>query len=252
MTRVIKVGGRAQSDPRLAATMARAAEASSGDLCIVHGGGDELSALQRRLGIEPRFRGGRRVTTREDVELARMALSGSANKRLVAALRSAGVRAAGISGEDGVLLMARQLDAVTLGAVGQPSRVDTALVRALLGAGFVPVISPLASDAESGIPLNVNGDDAATAIAVALGASELLLVVDVPGVLENGDLVADLDAEVASDLVARGSITGGMAAKLEAARAALAGGVPLVRVAGVEAITDSRRGTTITLSPTTV
>jgi acetylglutamate kinase len=192
--RVIKLGGRVQGDPRLATAIAAAI--GRGDrLCVVHGGGDELSALQRRLGITPVFRDGRRVTSDEDLDLARMTLSGLANKRLVALLARAGVRAVGISGEDGGLLLARALDREALGAVGTPDRVDPAPVHALERGGFLPVVSPLARDAATGAPLNVNGDDAAAAIAAALGADELLLVADVPGVLDAGAPVARLSPD---------------------------------------------------------
>src|SRR5690606_32037248 len=145
--------------------------------------GDEVTALQRRLGGEPTFVGGRRVTTAGDVDLVRMVLSGLVNKRLVGCLLGAGVPAVGISGEDGALLAAEVLADGALGAVGIPTSADSRVVTALLDAGFVPVISPLARDAASGAPLNVNGDDAAAAIAASLGATELLLVADVPGVL---------------------------------------------------------------------
>src|SRR5215210_8104349 len=116
MTRVLKIGGRAQSDPGLAAAMLHAA--GQGRIVVVHGGGDEVSALQRRLGMTPTFYGGRRVTTPDDLEIVRMVLSGSANKRLVATLVGGGIRAVGISGEDDGLLCARVTSRETLGEVG--------------------------------------------------------------------------------------------------------------------------------------
>jgi acetylglutamate kinase len=247
--RVIKLGGRVQGDPRLAPALAQAL--ARGDrICIVHGGGDELSALQRRLGITPAFRDGRRVTSDEDLDLARMTLSGLANKRLVAELARGGVPAIGISGEDGGLLLARALARATLGAVGTPVRVDPAPIDALESAGFLPVVSPLARDVESGEPLNVNGDDAAAAIAAALGADELLLVADVPGVLDAGVPVSRLDSERIAALVADGRAVGGMVAKLEAAQRALAAGVAAVRIGDLEAITSPDAGTAITLAST--
>ena len=244
-TRVIKLGGRTHTDARLVDAIAAAARSSR--LVIVHGGGDELSALQRRLGIVPVFRNGRRVTTGEDLELARMVLSGSANKRLVASLGAAGVRAVGISGEDGPTLFATPLDAERLGAVGTPSGVNVALLDDLLDAGWIPVVSPLARDATSaaGDALNVNGDDAAAAIASALGASELLLVADVPGVLDGQTVIPTLDAGTTRELVAAGKASAGMIAKLEAAHAALDGGVARVRVGDVTAIADLTRGTVV-------
>src|SRR5215210_9596258 len=125
MTRVLKIGGRAQSDAGLSAAVLGAA--GQGRIVLVHGGGDEVSALQRRLGMTPTFHGGRRVTTTDDLEIVRMVLSGSANKRLVAAFVGAGIRAVGISGEDDGLLCARASARETLGEVGAPSRVDARL-----------------------------------------------------------------------------------------------------------------------------
>jgi acetylglutamate kinase len=245
MTRVIKVGGRAQGDPALLAAIAAAAR--SGAVCLVHGGGDEVSALQRRLGMEPKFLGGRRVTSEADLDVVRMVLSGTTNKRIVAQLLSAGVRAVGVSGEDAGLFLAEITDA-QMGRVGGRVKVDAALVEHLLHGAFVPVISPLARDANdaAGAGLNVNGDDAAAALAAALRADDLVLVADVPGVLEDGTMIPELSVEAGAELVRKGVATGGMAAKLEAAALALSGGVGCVRIAGVAGIADITAGTRIT------
>ena len=128
----------------------RNAAATATAFVVVHGGGDEVSALQRRLGMTPTFHGGRRVTTTDDLEIVRMVLSGRANKRLVAAFVGAGVRAVGISGEDDGLLRARATSRETLGDVGEPSRVDARLLELLVNAGYVPVVSPLGRDDETG------------------------------------------------------------------------------------------------------
>ena len=250
--RVIKVGGRAQGDARLAGALAAASRAShlaTGGLCVVHGGGDEVSALQRRLGLEPRFHGGRRVTSADDLELVRMVLSGTANKRLTAQLISAGVRAVGVSGEDASLFLSHATDVATMGRVGGQVHVDPSLVRHLLAGGFVPVVSPLARDADdpSGAGLNVNGDDAAAALATALGADELVLIADVPGVLQDGQLIRTLDEAAARALIQRGVAAGGMAAKLEAAITAARGGVACVRIAGIEGIGGVNAGTRLAL-----
>jgi acetylglutamate kinase len=245
--RVIKIGGRAQDDPRLAPAIAAAWSQKPGSLCLVHGGGDGISALQRALGLEPVFTGGRRVTGEGDIDAVRMALSGSANKLLVARLISAGVSAIGISGEDAALITARAVDAATLGCVGAPERIDARLLRHLLDGGYLPVLSPLSRDIDSlaGRALNVNGDDAASAIAIALGASELLFVADVPGVMADGEVVPSLDAEAADASIGCGIATGGMAAKLQAAVTALDGGVQRVRIGDIEAILDPSLGTTL-------
>jgi acetylglutamate kinase len=250
MTRVIKIGGRAQSDPALADAVVSAARRER--VVIVHGGGDEVSALQRRLGMTPQFHGGRRVTTPADLEIVRMVLSGAANKRLVAGFVSAGVRAVGLSGEDDGLLRATATARETLGEVGEPSRVDARLLDLLLGAGFVPVVSPLARDDATGATLNVNGDDAAAAIAIALAADELTLVADVPGVIANGAVLRELDPDQAAALVNNGTARDGMAAKLEAARRAVERGVARVRIGNVASLHFATAGTVITLSPTAV
>jgi len=250
VTRVLKIGGRAQADPELASAI-RAATTSD-HIVVVHGGGDEVSSLQRRLGLTPKFSGGRRVTTREDLELVQMVLSGSANKRLVASLVSEDVRAVGISGEDDGLLRARATTRETLGEVGAPTRVDARLLELLMGNDIVPVISPLARDEVTGLPLNVNGDDAAAAIAVAVSADELVLVADVPGVVADGIVLPDLDVEQAVALIDNGTARDGMAAKLQAARRAVELGVARVRIGNIEAIRSATAGTGITLSPTAV
>ena len=243
---VVKIGGRPQADPALPAALAGAWRATRGRLVVVHGGGDAVSELQRARGIEPRFVGGRRVTTPGDLDVLRMALSGLANKQLVAALGAAGVPAFGCSGEDGPLLTATRTADAALGAVGVPGRVDAALLHLLLGAGRCPVVSPVSADADApGTALNVNGDDAAAAIAAALGAAELFFLADVPGVLVAGDPVDTLDPAGARALVADGTAAGGMAAKLEAALVALDAGVVRVRISDAAALADSTRGTAI-------
>lgn len=246
----MKIGGRAQGDPRVIVHLA-AASGRGESLVIVHGGGDEVSALQRRLGLEPQFRGGRRVTSVEDLEIVRMVLSGATNKRLVAQLLSAGVRAVGLSGEDAGLLTARITDP-EFGRVGGAMTAHTTLLTHLWSGGFIPVVSPLGRDADDpqGGGLNVNGDDAAAAIAAALGADELLLVADVAGVLDAaGSVIAELDRAAAASLVASGVAKGGMAAKLEAGALALRGGVRRVRIGDLRAITDAAVGTRLRLFP---
>ena len=245
---VVKLGGRTQGDPALPLALASLWRSCDGRLVIVHGGGDQISALQRLRGEEPVFVGGRRVTTPLVLELVRMVLSGGANKQLVSALTAVGVPAVGISGEDAALLPARPIDAAIFGASGTPGRVDPALVLHLLSGGYLPVISPVGTDTddEAHGALNINGDDAAAAIAVALGAKELLLMVDVEGVLD-GDraLILSLTLPDAHALVESGVAGGGMAAKLEACEIALSGGVRRVRVGNISSLTGLDAGTVI-------
>ena len=243
--RVIKVGGRVQSDPALIAAIA----ADTRQCCIVHGGGDEISQLQRKLGLDPAFVQGRRVTSAADIDLVRMALTGLSNQRLVAALVSAGVSAVGVSGEDAGWIQAEVVAGGTLGLVGSPVDVDTALLLTLLNADYLPVISPVAraadADGAGGSTLNVNGDDAAASIAIALGAEELLFVTDVAGVRVSGTTTPHLDAEGVTAMIARGEAGGGMEPKLNAALRALSGGVPRVRIGSLDMILDNGTGTLI-------
>jgi acetylglutamate kinase len=252
MTRVVKLGGRVQQAPELVPALVAAWRSTPGTLVIVHGGGDEVSALQRTMGREPQFVDGRRVTTEDDIMLLRMVLSGLVNKRVVAALVAAGVPAVGISGEDAALLSAKPIDPTTMGRVGEPDRIDVRLVRHLLKGAFLPVISPLARDTRSpaGHALNINGDDAAAALAVALGAVELLLIADVPGVLDQGSVAPVLDSQQVTSLIAGREVTAGMIAKLEASSRALAGGVSRVRIGDLSAITDPAQGTRIVSAST--
>lgn len=249
-TRVLKFGGRVQADPDLARRITQAAAEPNARVVVVHGGGDEVSAMQRQLGLAPQFIGGRRVTSDADLEVVRMLLSGTINKRLVAQLVTVGARAVGISGEDGGLITARVTDPA-LGRVGRDVRADPTLLRDLLTIGWLPVLSPVARDRESptGAGLNVNGDDAATALAVALRADELCFISDVDGVLEEGRCIPRLDPAGIKALAARGVVQGGMLAKLEAAVAALEAGVGSIRVGSLDAITDFSAGTTIAAAP---
>ncbi len=248
MTRVIKVGGRPQADPDLAPALAAAHRSAAGSLVVVHGGGDEVSSLQQLFGSAAVFREGRRVTTVQDLEIIRMALSGSANKRLVSALVGVGVPAIGLSGEDAALLSATPLERDVYGFVGVPADVNVAVIEHLLAGGLVPVLSPVSRSTEGGdaATLNVNGDDAAAAIAVALQAEELLLVSDVEGVLIDGVPAAALSPDDALRLVDDGIAQGGMRAKLRAARVALEGGVERVRISDIAAIEQLDRGTILT------
>ncbi|MEO6446914.1 MAG: acetylglutamate kinase, partial [Gemmatimonadaceae bacterium] len=161
--------------------------------------------------------------------------------------QQAGVPAVGVSGEDGNLLTCGRFGRGELGAVGVPESVDPAMLMALFEGGFVPVVSPLGRFA-NGEGCNVNGDDAAAAIAGALGASELLLVADVAGVLDaQGELIPFLDEEGTQTLLSSGAAKGGMIAKLESARRALDGGVARVRIGNLGAITVDDAGTTVRL-----
>lgn len=249
--RMIKLGGRAQSDSRLTTLVREAFIRSSGKLCIVHGGGDEVSALQKALGKTPQFFEGRRVTSDDDLTLLRMVLSGLVNKRLVNAFQREGVPTIGISGEDGALIRALPIEDRSMGAVGVTDGVNAKLLETIISAHYMPVISPLGYDQSRRGPgvLNINGDDAAAALAIGARATELLFVSDVAGVTEaDGTVVGSLETTDIARMKTDGVVRGGMSAKLDAARAALEGGVAKVRISDLEGIMDETRGTTMKLS----
>ena len=247
MTRVLKIGGRPLADPSLPALIAEAWDALSGAMVIVHGGGDEVSALQASLGLSAQFVDGRRVTTAQDLELVRMALSGTANKRIVSGLVREGVRAIGLSGEDASLIAATPIDSARLGHVGAPTRINKSLLLHLIDGGYLPVVSPVSRNVghELGPALNVNADEAAAAIAVAIEAKELLIVSDVPGVLVDGKAADTLTIAEARGLMHDGVASGGMRAKLTAAVSALEGRVQVVRISDLRGINDSALGTRV-------
>ena len=212
---------------------------------VVHGGGPEINTLHERLGVDTEKRDGIRVTRGEGMELAQMVLCGLVNKRVVARFLGGGVAAVGLSGVDGGLLTADLLDEELWGRVGREPRVDTRLLEELLAAGRVPVIAPI-SLGEDAAPVNVNADDAAHAIASALGVDSLDFISDIPGVKgAAGDVIARVDADGVTRLIADGVVVGGMVPKLEAALEALDAGVGRVRIGDLAAM-DARTATEVT------
>ncbi len=246
-TTVVKIGGGRLDDPAWLAAFAHAARclAAKSRLCVVHGGGRDVTALLERLGVRSTWVAGLRVTSDADLEAVRMALSGSVNKRIVRALRDAGVEAVGLSGEDGVL-SARFVREGALGRVGEPEAVDVRLLETLLEADLVPVVSPL-SRGPDGEGLNVNADEAAAAVAAALGADSLVFVTDVPGVLLNGRPIPRVPARALAGLVARGAVHSGMLPKLSAAESAVSA-VPHVRIGDLPCLLDATVGSRIVAS----
>lgn len=206
---------------------------------LVHGGGPEVTRTMERLGLEPRFVNGLRVTDAAAMEVAEMVLSGAVNKRLVSRLAAAGLPAVGLSGRDGGLLRVRpHPDARRLGFVGEPERVDTGPLRGLLEAGFVPVLSPIGLG-EDGAPYNVNADAVAAAVAAALAAQKLILLTDVAGIFreapEGRELCSELDPAAARRLADEGVISRGMVPKVEACLAAISGGVASAHIVAADA-----------------
>jgi acetylglutamate kinase len=226
---VYKLGGPALEDAGLLPALAAELRRARSRVLVVHGGGRHVERTLRALGIESRFVGGRRETSPEAMEIVEMVLSGAVNKSLAAGLTAAGLPAVGLSGRDAGLLRARVQPG--LGRVGTPEAVDARVLEAAWAGGLVPVVSPVSSGPQ-GEPLNVNADEAALALAVALHAAALVYLSDVDGVRLDGKTVESLDADTARHAMTRGAIAGGMAMKVETALQAVAAGVPEVIVAG--------------------
>jgi acetylglutamate kinase len=204
---------------------------------VVHGGGPQINAMLKRLGIESNFVHGLRVTDAAMVEVVEMVLSGVVNKQVAGLINRAGALAVGISGKDGGLIRARKVTrtvkdpdsnierVLDLGFVGEPAFIDTRVIHALTGAGLIPVIAPVGSG-EDGETYNINADTAAGAIAGALNAQRLLMLTDVPGVLDKEkNLISDLTIAQVKELIADGTISGGMIPKVETCMEAVTQGV---------------------------
>ncbi len=218
-TFVVKYGGHAMGDPALAHEFALdivLLKAVGINPVVVHGGGPQIGAMLKRLGVESKFIDGLRVTDKETAEVAEMVLSGSINKELVGWIVGAGGKALGISGKDGGLVIAQKVEReVDLGFVGEPETVDTTIIETACAAGMIPVIAPIAAGAD-GATYNINADTMAGAIAAALGAKRLFLLTDVAGVLDKDkNLLTDLTPADIARLQADGTISGGMIPKLE-------------------------------------
>jgi acetylglutamate kinase len=233
MTRVIKIGGNEMNAPGFLPELARqiATLAAAESLVVVHGGGQEIAALQSRLGIEPVKIDGLRVTDAESLAVAQMVLSGHTNKAVVVALLAAGLDAVGFSGVDGGMLRCRKKTHPTadLGLVGEITTVRADMLNQFVTHGILPVISPI-SLGKDGQTYNVNADEAAGAIAAALAARTLDFVSNVPGVLYNDHILLELSPPEAEALMADGTINGGMIPKVRTALEALGRGVPQVRI----------------------
>lgn len=229
-TFVVKYGGHAMGDPELAHDFAQdivLLKAVGINPVVVHGGGPQIGAMLKKLGVESQFIDGLRVTDKATAEVAEMVLSGSINKELVGWIAGAGGKAIGISGKDGGLVTATKVErtqkdpdsqierVIDLGFVGEPTTVDTTVIDAACAAGLIPVIAPIASGAD-GATYNINADTMAGAIAAALGAKRLFLLTDVAGVLDKDkNLLTDLTPADIARLQQDGTISGGMIPKLE-------------------------------------
>ena len=250
-TIVVKYGGHAMVDPTLSAGFARDVvllKALGIHPVIVHGGGPQIGKLLEKLGIVSEFKGGLRVTDEETIEVVEMVLSGPINKSIVRAINQAGGKAVGLSGSDGNLIRAEKAtktskdpdshieQVLDLGFVGEPSAIDTTVLDAILrnDAQLIPVVAPVGVG-HDGARYNINADTAAGALAAALGASRLLLLTDVAGVLDKQkNLIREIPVARIPDLIADGTAAGGMIPKLETAAHSVNHGV------GAAVILDGR------------
>ncbi|HRY28553.1 MAG TPA: acetylglutamate kinase [Elusimicrobiota bacterium] len=222
---VVKFGGSLLSDDKARKAFLRqvARLARRRPVALVHGGGPEISAALQKMGVKPVFVKGRRVTDDAAMTVVEGVLSGQVNKKLVGELCSLGVRAVGLSGRDGGLLLARPVKG--LGRVGEPLRAAPGILRTLLQGKFLPVISSVASDAR-GRALNVNADEAAAAVAVWLKADRLVYLTDVAGVLDaRKKTIPKIHTRDIQGLIDRGVVTGGMIPKVLSCRRAIRKGV---------------------------
>ncbi len=240
-TFVVKYGGHAMGDPEAARDFAEDVvlmKAVGINVIVVHGGGPQIGAMLKRLGVESQFVGGLRVTDKETAQIAEMVLAGSINKEIVSWIAGAGGRAVGISGKDGNLVLCQKVGGrreadpnsgierhVDLGFVGDPVAVDRRILDSLSKDGIIPVVAPVGIGAD-GHTYNVNADTMAGAIAAEVKASRFFLLTDVPGVLDKEkQLLTDLDPEKVKELQQDGTITGGMIPKLETCIHAVENGV---------------------------
>jgi acetylglutamate kinase len=239
-TVVVKYGGHAMGQEAMAKSFARDVvllEQTAINPVVVHGGGPQIGEMLKRLGIKSEFAAGLRITDAATIEIVEMVLAGSINKQIVGFINEAGGKAVGLCGKDGNMVTARKISrtvadpgsaiekVVDLGFVGEPEKVDTMVLTQILGRDLIPVLAPLAISSD-GVTYNINADTFAGAIAGALKAKRLLLLTDVPGVLDKSKtLIKELTADEARSLIADGTISGGMIPKVETCIYALEAGV---------------------------
>jgi acetylglutamate kinase len=229
-TVVIKLGGHAMGSQEGLESFARDVvlmRMVGVNPVVVHGGGPQINDFLKRLDIKSEFRNGKRVTDAATMEVVEMVLSGLVNKQIVQAINGQGGKAVGISGKDANLMVCTQTDP-DLGLVGTPAKMNPDFLRSLAAAEIIPVIAPIGAG-PNGETFNVNGDTAAGAIAASLTADRLLLLTDVAGVKNAaGDVITEISPEQIRDMIADGTIAGGMIPKTETALDAIKGGVRAV------------------------
>jgi acetylglutamate kinase len=255
---IIKIGGRPAADPRLLRLLIEqiAAQRDAYLFALVHGGGSEVSRISRLLGYEPRFVDGIRQTSEEEMSVIDMGLAGVMNAMILRMCLAAGLPAAGISGIDAGLFTGESVasPAEPPNRTGRVTEVRPTLLEYLLDGGYLPVISPVSSD-EGGNGLNINADDAASALAAAVLPAKMLFVSDIPGVLDRppgepgSAVIAEINRRRADELIAAGTVSGGMIPKIGNALDLVEAGVGEVVIGdlagGLDALLNRRAGTRI-------
>ncbi|NDJ18048.1 acetylglutamate kinase [Myxacorys almedinensis] len=235
-TIVVKYGGAAMKDSSLKAKVIRDVVFMA---CVglrpilVHGGGPEINSWLDKLGIEPQFKNGLRVTDAATMDVVEMVLVGRVNKEIVSLINQAGGAAIGLCGKDGGLIGARPADEEGVGFVGEVTRVNPQILESLVQAGYIPVVSSVAAD-ETGQAYNINADTVAGEIAAALNAEKLILLTDTAGILEDykdpSTLIPRMDIQEARQLMDQGVVSGGMIPKVNCCVRSLAQGVKAAHI----------------------
>jgi len=243
---ILKVGGNEIDDTRFVEQLGHVMRTLAEPVILVHGGGKEIKQLQEKLGLEPQYIDGLRVTDEDSLALVQMVLAGRINKRLVAALSNAGLDVFGMSGIDRASIQAKKLEhpGGDLGYVGKITYVKTDVFKRLLEDNIIPILSPVCYG-PGGYVFNVNADHVALALAVALAARELVFLTNVPGVLHDGALLSELTPADVEDLIIQAVIVGGMIPKVRSALEAVNEGVQSVRITNLEGLQQGT-GTKIT------
>lgn len=259
---VVKYGGAAMKESSLKDKVIRDIVLLSSvgiRLVVVHGGGPEINTWLGKLGIEPQFKNGLRVTDAATMDVVEMVLVGRVNKEIVSLINQAGASAVGLCGKDANLIKARPQGQADIGFVGEVSNVNTKLLESLADGGYIPVVSSVATD-ENGQAYNINADTVAGEIAAALGAEKLILLTDTAGILEDyhnpETLIAKVDIQEARQLIEKGIVSGGMIPKVNCCVRSLAQGVRAAHILDgrvphallQEVFTDAGIGTMIVAS----
>ena len=257
---VVKYGGAAMIEEHLKQNFAQdiVLLQSLGMLpVIVHGGGPEVSKAMEQLGQEVSFIDGLRVTSSENLKVTEMVLSGTINKEIIAHINTFGGKAVGVSGKDGNLIEADKIShegGIDLGFVGKIKKVNPELLMVLLKQGFLPVVSPIGLS-KDGVTYNINADTTASRIAVSLEAYKIIFMTDVDGVLEDGNLCAQLTSSEVEKMIEKKIITGGMSPKVDSCLYCVKNGVESAQIINgtephsviAELFTDQGIGTKIVL-----